>query len=688
MAENDQEWSYVHITTKQSFPARLQFNPSGFAIHITADGIKSNRGPRQKQKTISGITMPTIEKFTLKNFKGIEEVSIDMDDRAKSPVITLIGLNESGKTTILEGLSHFVSGDKSVTELFDGIHSKTQGAALIPVHKKAAFTSEITISARVRVDKAEVQEIEKLARTFNLVIDFEAISKPFEVRREYKFEDSAPKGTKNIWAFKLNTRKNKKSEMKSYSRPAAGQPDLWLKITELLGAKLPQIAYFPTFLVDMPTRIYLKEHDGEKAINRHYRMVFQDVLDSLGEGLLLDRHVCQRITEFKAEQKSPNWFSILFGSSSKAPIDSVFQKISNSVTKEVLGSWQRVFQRAISAKSIFVEWNIDTEKGDLPYASFHVSDGESRYAISERSLGFRWFFSFLLFTAFKQAKSRSTIFIFDEPAANLHAKAQAELLTSFSKIASDGNKIVYSTHSHHMINPRWLSGAYIVENTAIDYDTIDSFGLNAKPTNVKATKYKEFISRFPSRASYFQPVIEKLEYVSPELVGSPPFVVLEGISDYYALRLAMALRNKKYSFRLLPGVGSGASGPLISQMMGRGEEFIVLLDDDKAGNIELDRYKSGWHLSDDNVFTLKDVATDFSGMSLEALLGNETFEAVAAKLEIQGRPSKKQLGWYLAERCSSAPPAGDSLPEGAINNLVKILDFLEVKASNKQLTET
>jgi hypothetical protein len=163
-------------------------------------------------------------------------------------------------------------------------------------------------------------------------------------------------------------------------------------------------------------------------------------------------------------------------------------------------------------------------------------------------------------------------------------------------------------------------------------------------------------------------------------------VVLEGISDYYALRLAMALTNKKYSFRLLPGVGSGASGPLISQMMGRGEQFIVLLDDDMAGNFELDRYKSGWHLSDDYVFTLKEVATDFSGMSLEALLGDETFEAVAAKLEIQGRPSKKQLGWYLAEQCSSATPAGDSLSESAINNLIKILDFLEVKASNTQLT--
>lgn len=631
--------------------------------------------------------MPTIEKFTLKNFKGIEEVSIDLDDRVNSPVITLIGLNESGKTTILEGLSHFVSGDKSVTELFDGIHSKTHGAGLIPVHKKAAFTSEITISARVRIDKTDIQEIENLGKTFKVEIDLAAISEPFGIRRVYKFEDSAPKGTTNIWAFKLKTRNNKKSQYKAYVRPAKDQPDLWLKITELLGAKLPQIAYFPTFLVDMPTRIYLKEHEGEKAINRHYRIVFQDVLDSLGEGLLLDRHVCQRISDFKAAQNSPNWFSMLFGSSSKAPIDSVFQKISNSVTKEVLGSWQRVFQRAISAKSIFVEWNIDTEKGDLPYASFQVSDGESRYAISERSLGFRWFFSFLLFTAFKQAKSRSTIFIFDEPAANLHAKAQAELLTSFSKIASDGNKIIYSTHSHHMINPRWLSGAYIVENTAIDYDTVDSFGLNAKPTNVRATKYKEFISRFPSRSSYFQPVIEKLEYVSPELLGSPPFVVLEGISDYYALRLAMALSDKKYSFQLLPGVGSGASGPLISQMMGRGEDFIVILDDDKAGNIELERYKSGWYLSNDNVFTLSHISKEFSGMSLEALLGSETFETVATKIGIKGKPTKKQLGWYLAEQCSREPPAGDSLPENAVNNLAKVLDFLQAKVSYLQPSE-
>lgn len=627
--------------------------------------------------------MPTIEKFTLTNFKGIESVCIELEDRTHCPVITLIGLNESGKTTILEGISHFVSGDKSVSELFDGIHSKTHGSALIPVHKKAAFSSEIKIAARVRLNDQDIEQIQEVARTFKLEIDKESILKPFEIHKSYKFEDSTLKESINYWHFSLQVRSGKKAQYKKYPRPTTkGEPDLWLKTAEVIGKRLPQISYFPTFLVDMPAKIYLKEHEGEKAINRHYRIVFQDILDSLNEGLNLERHVCQRISDFKDAQESPNWFSMLFGSTSKAPIDSVFQKISNAVTKEVIGSWQRVFQRAISAKSIFVEWNIDTEKGDLPYASFHVSDGESRYAISERSLGFRWFFSFLLFTAFKQAKSRSTIFIFDEPAANLHAKAQAELLTSFSKIASDGSRIIYSTHSHHMINPHWLSGAYIVENTAIDYDTGDSFGLNAKPTSIQATKYRDFLSKFPSRSSYFQPVIEKLEYVSPEIVGTPPFVVVEGISDYYALRLAQRLVDTPQSFRLIPGVGSGASGPLISQMMGRGESFAILLDDDKAGIKESERYRSAWYLSDEEVFTLKSVDTKFVGMSLESLLGPETEDAIKTKLNIHSKPSKKQIGWFLAELCASKSISPSAIPASALERLSIVLKFLEAKFSS------
>lgn len=67
--------------------------------------------------------MMMIRKFVLKNFKGIETVELDVIDRTNCPVLTLIGLNESGKATILEGLSHFVSGDRSVSGLFGGVHA-------------------------------------------------------------------------------------------------------------------------------------------------------------------------------------------------------------------------------------------------------------------------------------------------------------------------------------------------------------------------------------------------------------------------------------------------------------------------------------------------------------------------------------------------------------------------------------
>ena len=42
--------------------------------------------------------------FKIKNFKGIDEVNVDL---ANSRIITLVGLNESGKTSIMEGVQLF-----------------------------------------------------------------------------------------------------------------------------------------------------------------------------------------------------------------------------------------------------------------------------------------------------------------------------------------------------------------------------------------------------------------------------------------------------------------------------------------------------------------------------------------------------------------------------------------------------
>lgn len=613
--------------------------------------------------------MAEILSIALENFKGATAVKVDLSSRAKSPVTTLIGLNESGKTTILEGLSHFVTRDKAVSSLFQ----VSDTVELIPVHRKAAFTGEIAVIAEIGLDEQDLEAVVEAAEQFKLRIDKKSFPKRIAIERRYTFEDSVFKEAGSFWTMEFQVFGPKSKKPKEYKRPEADdEPDLWEEITTTISRRLPRIAYFPTFLVDMPPRIYLREHSGETPVNRFYRGVFQDILDKMGEGLSLEKHVCKRIADFKASEGNVNWLSIFFGGPSKAPIDSLFQKISSAVTKEVLGSWRKIFQRNISAKNISVEWHVDTEEGDLPYASFVVSDGESRYAISDRSLGFRWFFSFLLFTAFKQASKRKTLFVFDEPAANLHAKAQAELLESFARIVAAGDQIVYSTHSHHMINPRWLSGAYIVENTALDYDTDDAFGLSTKPTAVKATPYRQFVSQYPTRSSYFQPVIEKLEYVTPDIIGAAPYLIVEGISDYYALRLALTIKGKAKKFSIVPGVGANASGPLISLLLGRGERFLILLDADKEGIAAVERYKREWYLPPECLATLGDFDTKFVGKGLESLITAGTIDLVKKQAQISSEPTKKQIGLYFAEMCATGA-GSEALDAATLLNLSGVL---------------
>ncbi|MDQ7313161.1 MULTISPECIES: AAA family ATPase [Stenotrophomonas] len=622
--------------------------------------------------------MPEIQDFTIENFKGIDEVKIDLRRRSKSPVITLIGLNESGKTTILEALSHFVTGNRSIASLFDGQYSKSSGIGIIPIQHKAAFSGSVSIRAEIKLSATDVEEITKTAKKHRIKVDSAALRNEITVERRFTFVDSILTENANYWTIDLLTKKGSSSSFTEYKRPSKeGVFDLWLDTVNYIQDHLEQVSYFPTFLVEMPARIYLEEHSSETAINRHYRFAFQDVLGRIDPQLSIEKHIVQRIREFKDSQNSSSWLSKFLGSPRRTPIDSVFQKVSSSITREVLGSWHRVFQKSVSIKSITVGWGVDEDRDDMPYATFHVTDGESNYAINERSLGFRWFFSFLLFTGFNNGKERKTIFVFDEPAANLHAKAQAELLTSFARIASDGNFVIYSTHSHHMINPAWLSSSYIVENAALDYDRDDTFGLDTKPTQITACTYKKFVSKFPTRSSYFQPVIEKLEYVAPELIGAGPYLIVEGITDFYALTIAARSIKNKINYRIIPGTGSGSSGPIISQLLGQATTFSILLDDDKEGRKAAERYKNSWYLNDNQVITLEKIDKKFSGMAIEVLLGQETIDRIADRMKIEGAPSKKQIGWYLAESCASNEASTAAMPSSAVDRLNKILGYFE-----------
>ncbi|WP_179039720.1 ATP-dependent nuclease [Rhizobium leguminosarum] len=502
-------------------------------------------------------------------------------------------------------------------------------------------------------------------------VDLRSIS----VTKTYNFTDSKFSKKTNFWnGIEFSLRRQNDKSFQPYRKVKGVGTDIWLYLVQEVGKDLFELVYFPTFIVDMPSRIYIKPHDRETAINLYYRKVIEDVLKSIGGGLDLQKHIIDRLSEAKKKLAGDNWFSVFGGMPERKLIDAVIQKIQQAINKEVIGSWAKLFKGSVASRSVKIEWNIDSSKDDLPYVSFGISDGHSTFSVHERSLGFRWFFSYLLFTQFRSKSGRKAIFLFDEPAANLHSKAQMQLMESIAKIVEGGNKVIYSTHSPHMINPHWLADAFIVENRAVDLEAQDDvYGFDTKPTDIKVTSYGTFVGLYPEKTTYFQPVWEKLFYEVPPIIGNGPFLCVEGISDFHFLSYARSQSQKESRISIVPGVGAGGFTATLPSLYGMGAKFALLLDDDQQGRKEKLRYVTDGILAPDQVYTLSDVDPGFTGKKLESLLSHEALKLIANRFD--GKSGKKQIGMYLAE--IAAANADSSLDADTMENAWRILDWAE-----------
>lgn len=605
--------------------------------------------------------MPEIVSFKITNFRGAKDVTLQLHHRVGHPVTTLVGLNESGKTTILEALSHFTTRDTTLDDMMAGVGRRRDFLSLLPIDLKPAFTGQVSVKTTIRITDQDRDDLIALYARSGLVLKRETIGSIFSINVTYNFKDSAyvEAGSGAFWSgidweFKSRVAKNfKKLSPVGEIRPS------WLIAVNHLREMLPQVVYFPTFLVDLPKRIYLEEHVGETSTNLYYRTIVANVIKQI-PNVNLEAHVIKRVKDFKTKDATPMWIAKIQGSPEKGLVDSVLNKASALVTRRVLEAWRQVIGGNINIDKISLEWGLDSAKNEMPYVTFSASDGESRYELDERSLGFRWFFSFLLFTTFGGAASRSKLFLFDEPAANLHVKAQSQLLSSFKYLISRGDNIVYSTHSAHMIEVEWLSGAHIIENDAIDYEKdVGDADFSVVPTNIRATPYRQFVEEYPSRISYFQPIAEKLEHVSPAILPSRPALIVEGPSDFYALAYVAKIAKTKLKFDIVPAESADKCGPLIGWYLGRGLPFCVLLDDDAAGRKAKQRYVETW-LLDNEVRTLGDFSPVFVGKNLETALSPDTLAKVQAHFASAADPTpkvtKKLVAAYFSEAAALGAP--------------------------------
>lgn len=570
--------------------------------------------------------------FDILNFKGIKDAKIRFSESESARVHTLVGLNESGKTTLLEAMHSFSPDAETQLVVRNARTPREQREQAVPRDKIANFTGEVSVTAHIRATPDEWQLIaQELLEEDELVLSSDGLPNEFTFRLVHTYSNGDfQRSSRNL---NIPSLKAKRKRQKTFRTP---EKDELLSVCKRIRSRLPTISYYPTFVFDFPKRIYLSNRDPTPR-NQFYRQLFQDILDYDGNNYTIEESILARL--HKAENQAPweNWLSSFVGTTEEDKVKQVIARAEIAVTKLVFSKWNEVFGENAGAKEIKIELAYENgedkkladgseEKATIhdAYIRFRIKDGPNLFSVDDRSLGFRWFFSFLLFTQFRlhREKQRPTIFLFDEPASNLHAAAQKKLLESFPAIAQAPHRLFYSTHSHYMVEPRWLEQAYIVFDSfsSPEESIIDTSTQSDATVDIKVVPYRQFVQERPSQTSYFQPILDTLEVVPSHFDYAVGGLIVEGKSDYYYIRLAEFVSGKKVG-PIFPAHGSGTMGALVSLHRGWGLPVRIVFDSDRGGKDGQKNLKRELALDDSEFKELTQISSDLR--TIESLLSDE-----------------------------------------------------------------
>jgi hypothetical protein len=142
--------------------------------------------------------------FEIHNFKGIKKARLDLSTQPRGKIFTLVGLNESGKTTVLEAINSLGYKSESLDPLDLPGYAVADAHDLIPIAERSNFNDLISIEAGFDLDPDDEKVIaEHLQRTLRF-----RLTKPirsFSIKQRYQFVNSKLKAdtTRFKWTITL-----------------------------------------------------------------------------------------------------------------------------------------------------------------------------------------------------------------------------------------------------------------------------------------------------------------------------------------------------------------------------------------------------------------------------------------------------------------------------------------------------
>ena len=240
---------------------------------------------------------------------------------------------------------------------------------------------------------------------------------------------------------------------------------------------------------------------------------------------------------------------------------------SNNITDKLLEYWT-------TNKNLEIKFEIQSKENTSTrniekILQIRIRNTKHRVTLplKNRSKGFIWFFSFLVWFSKVQEK-KNLIILLDEPGLNLHAEAQADLLKYIDKELLPRYQVIYTTHSPFMIESDKLDEVRTV------YDSNDS---KVGSIISNALEEKDKGTLFPLQAALGYNLAQIL-YISDKNL------LVEGVADLMFLTVMSGILKENNreglneDITIVPVGGLDKVATFISLLRGNELNMVCLLD--------------------------------------------------------------------------------------------------------------
>ena len=572
-----------------------------------------------------------LKRFKVTNFRSVMNSGwIDCDN-----VISLVGINESGKSNIILALWKLNPAREGEIDLLHDIPVQVYSSwrdkpeQIIFIAAEFELDDGLTsqIAEKCNCDPSIVSHV-VISRYYdgnygisfpNLTVSSTDIGRIAEIAKEKAAGDdegsimlngicdaiieltvdktSLTKSECDTIAKLLGTGTHKGKAISEYSKLKSdisqaisvfgdANPSSSKEIHELIIAELPKFVYYSNY-GNLDAQIYLphvvKLLDGEKvpgfdnqAKVRTLRVLFDFVNLKPQEMLDLGQDPAKHfIAPYGVETvKQPTAEEIAEVAKRKEERTILLQSASAKLTCEFKNWWKQgnYTFRLQADGDFFKVWVSDDKR-------------PNEIELERRSAGLQWFLSFFLVFLVESGEAhKDAILLLDEAGLTLHPMAQKDLVAFFENL-SNTNQIIHTTHSPFLVDTSNIDRVKVVYADK-DGQTVASSDLRAADDNVNAK------SIYAVHAALGLSVSDIL------LQGCQP-VIVEGPSDQYYLNAIKLYLVKTQKFTpnmelvFVPTGGIKGVRGVVSILSGKNDVLpFVILDSDKSGRETKQQLKS------------------------------------------------------------------------------------------------